>query len=257
MRLKIRNLAKSFGTLDVLKGADLDVAEGEIAVILGRSGVGKSVLLKLLTGLIPPDAGSIEIDGKEIVGLTEKELIPVRQRFGMIFQSAGLLASLSVGENVALGLLETTSMGLAEVQQTVREKLDLVELEGREDQDPSTLSGGQRKRVAIARALCMKSDCFLLDEPTAGLDPPMASTVDDIIQNINKSTGATCILVTHDLVSAFRLGHRIHLLHEGKFLFNGTPEEFRQHSDPNVREFIAREMALAAQMSGTDIPKLH
>lgn len=256
MRLKIRNLFKSFGSLNVLRGADMDVEEGEIAVILGRSGVGKSVLLKLLTGLIPADSGSIEIDGEEIVGLTEKELTPFRKRFGMIFQSAGLLASISVGDNVALGLMETTNLSSAEIRKVVAEKLAMVGLEGREGQEPSTLSGGQRKRVAIARALCMKSDCFLLDEPTAGLDPPMASTVDDIVQDINRDTGATCILVTHDLVSAFRLGHRIHMIHEGKFHLSATPAEFRQSEDPVIREFIARELALAEQMSSTDIPRM-
>lgn len=241
MRIRVRDLHLSFGKLDVLKGVNLDIEPGEVAVILGRSGTGKSVLLKLLLGLYRPDAGTIEIDGREITKLPESELFEIRRKFGVIFQSGGLLASLSVGENVGLGLIELTEENDERILDIVKEKLALVNLAGREMQDPSTLSGGQRKRAAVARALTMKSDCLLLDEPTAGLDPPMAATVDEIVEQVNREQKVTCVLVTHDLVSAFALGTKLHLLHEGKVVESGTPEQFKASQHPVVREFLDRD----------------
>lgn len=241
MRIRVRDLHLSFGKLDVLKGVNLDIEPGEVAVILGRSGTGKSVLLKLLLGLYRPDAGTIEIDGTEITKLPESELFEIRRKFGVIFQSGGLLASLTVGENVGLGLMELTQESDGRILDIVKEKLALVNLAGREMQDPSTLSGGQRKRAAVARALTMKSDCLLLDEPTAGLDPPMAATVDEIVEQVNREQKVTCVLVTHDLVSAFALGTKLHLLHEGKVVESGTTEQFKASQHPVVREFLDRD----------------
>ncbi len=243
MRIEIRDLHMAFGELEVLRGVDIEVGSGEIGVILGGSGTGKSVTLKLLLGLMRPDKGSIKLDGQEITALNERELGPIRRRFGVIFQSGGLLQSLTVGQNVGLGLLELTKEDPARIEEMVEDALKTVGLSGRGPQDPSTLSGGQRKRAAIARALTMHSDCLLLDEPTAGLDPPTAVTVDNIIQRVNKEKGATCILVTHDLVSAMRLGTRLHLLHEGRIVFAGTPREFRDSNNPVVEEFLARELS--------------
>lgn len=243
MQLELRDVHMSFGELDVLRGVDITVGTGEICVILGGSGSGKSVTLKLILGLMRPDKGSIKLDGTEITTLSERELNPVRRRFGVIFQSGGLLQSLTVGQNVGLGLLEMTKEEPARVAEMVEEALKTVGLGGRSEQDPSTLSGGQRKRAAIARALTMHSDCLLLDEPTAGLDPPTAVTVDNIVQRVNREKGTTCILVTHDLVSAMRLGTRLHLLHEGRIVFAGSPKEFRDSNNPVVEEFLARELS--------------
>ncbi|MDX2177452.1 MAG: ATP-binding cassette domain-containing protein [Candidatus Sumerlaeia bacterium] len=241
MNIAIRGLHLSFGDLDVLRGVDLDVPAGEISVILGGSGSGKSVLLKLILGLLKPDEGSIKLDGEEITGLDEDALVPHRQRFGVIFQSGGLLQSLTVGENVALGLVELSGKGYPEIRASVREQLKAVGLEGREEQEPSTLSGGQRKRAAIARALTQHNECLLLDEPTAGLDPPTAAKVDDIVMKVNREVGSTCVLVTHDLVSAMRLGSRLNLLHQGRIVASGTPTEFAASKDPHVVEFLRRE----------------
>jgi phospholipid/cholesterol/gamma-HCH transport system ATP-binding protein len=258
MRIEIRDLHKSFGDLHVLRGLSLDIAEGELVVILGGSGQGKSVLLKLITMLIRPDSGSIRIDGEEITHLSESQLIKVRQRFGMIFQGGGLLQSLSVYENLALGLQELTMATEDIIRATVAEKLALVGLSGRESQDVSTLSGGQRKRVAIARALTMKCDCLLLDEPTAGLDPPTSANVDEIIEEVNEKQGVTGILVTHDLVSALKLGTRLVMLHNGQLIAQGTPEEFIQSTNPLVVRFLERDLHRAVRGSTTSIsvPKM-
>jgi phospholipid/cholesterol/gamma-HCH transport system ATP-binding protein len=242
MELKIRGLRKSFGELKVLDGVDLDIHSGELFVIVGRSGQGKSVLLKHLVGLIQPDAGEILVDGTNIVGFGERQLIPIRKRFGMIFQSAGLLQSLTVGENVGLALEELDHLAPEEQARIVAEKLEIVGLAGREKQMPATLSGGQRKRVATARALATKADCLLFDEPTAGLDPPMAANVDEIIREVTRSTGATAIVVTHDLVSVFELADRVCMLDSGKIAFLGTPAELRASGNPVVREFLSREI---------------
>ncbi len=243
MRIEIRDLHMAFGDLQVLRGVDLSVGSGEIGVILGGSGSGKSVTLKLILGLMRPDSGTIRLDGTDITHLSERDLNPIRRRFGVIFQSGGLLQSLTVGQNVGLGLIELTREDPARIEDMVEDALKTVGLSGRGAQDPSTLSGGQRKRAAIARALTMHSDCLLLDEPTAGLDPPTAVTVDNIVQRVNREKGTTCILVTHDLVSAMRLGTRLHLLHEGRIVFAGTPKEFRDSNNPVVEEFLARELS--------------
>jgi len=244
MRIEIKGLKKSFGKLVVFDGLDLVVEQGEICIIMGRSGTGKSVLLKHLVGLLKPDAGTILIDGEDISALTEKELYPVRRRFGMIFQNGGMLQSLSVGQNVGLPLLEVKGADSAEIKSKVAESLKRVGLEGREDQAVTTISGGQQKRVAIARALVQEAECMLFDEPTAGLDPPISQTVDDIVKEVNQESGCTMIVVTHDLVSAFGIGTRMHLLNEGRIAASGTPEELRKSDNPVVREFLARSMTV-------------
>jgi len=244
MRIEIKGLKKSFGKLVVFDGLDLVVEQGEICIIMGRSGTGKSVLLKHLVGLLKPDAGTILIDGEDISALTEKELYPVRRRFGMIFQNGGMLQSLSVGQNVGLPLLEVKGADSAEIKSKVAESLKRVGLEGREDQAVTTISGGQQKRVAIARALVQEAECMLFDEPTAGLDPPISQTVDDIVKEVNQESGCTMIVVTHDLVSAFGIGTRLHLLNEGRIAASGTPEELRKSDNPVVREFLARSMTV-------------
>ncbi|MCB2156596.1 ATP-binding cassette domain-containing protein [bacterium] len=242
MHIKIEDLHKSFGKTVVFDGLNLEIPAGQKAVVVGGSGTGKSVLLKHLVGLIKPDKGRILIDGTDIVPMSERELNPIRRRFGMIFQTGGLLQSLSVGQNVALAMNELTHTSKGEIRRKVAEKLQDVGLEGREDQMPGTLSGGQRKRAAIARALTLETECFLFDEPTAGLDPPMAQTVDEIVLQVNKDIGATTILVTHDLVSVFEVADIVHMLHEGKVIVSATPAEFRASTDERVRRFLAREI---------------
>lgn len=244
MQIDIQDLHKSFGPLRIYSGLNLSIRQGEIFVIMGRSGQGKSVLLKHLTGLLRPDKGRILIDGEDIVPLRERDLNPVRRRFGMIFQHGGMLQSLNVERNVALPLVEVKGANLVEVASRVSEKLALVGMEGREKQSVTTLSGGQQKRVAIARALAQGADCLLFDEPTAGLDPPISKTVDEVILRVNEETGATMIVVTHDLVSAFTVADRVGLLHEGRIIAVGPPAEFLASTDPVVREFLARGVAI-------------
>lgn len=240
MRIEIENLHKSFGPLAVFDGVNLSIEPGEIAVIMGRSGQGKSVMLKHLVGLEKPDSGRILIDGRDITGLSEKELYPVRMRFGMIFQNGGMLQSLNVEENVALPLVEVKGCDRDAIMHKVHEKLAMVGLAGKEKQSVTTLSGGQQKRVAIARALVQDADCLLFDEPTAGLDPPMSQTVDEVIMEMNEQTRATMIVVTHDLVSAFQIAHRMYVLDKGRIVASGTPDEIRGNDNPVVREFLKR-----------------
>ncbi len=240
MEIVLRDVKKSFGENAVLKGVSLRVRPGEIALIIGGSGSGKSVTLKHIVGLIKPDSGQVLIDGRDIVPLTEVELYDVRRRIGMIFQSAGLLQSLSVGQNVSLALDELDLVPKRDIPEIVAEKLALVGLAGKENEMPSNLSGGMRKRAAIARALTLDADCLLYDEPTAGLDPPMSQTVDDLILEMKEKTGCTSVVVTHDLASIQSVADSIHMLHLGEIIFSGTRDELMACRDPRVENFLAR-----------------
>lgn len=236
--IAIRGLRKRLGGRPVLDGVDLDVPEGETVVVMGRSGTGKSVLLKHVVGLMVPDEGSIQVDGVELVGLAEKPLDDVRKRFGVLFQGAALFDSLTVGENVALPLREHTSMSRDEIRERVRERLEWVGLEGVEEKKPADLSGGMKKRVGLARAIAMDPRYVLYDEPTTGLDPIMADVIDRMIRSLQKRMGVTSIVVTHDMASAFKVGDQLALLHEGRVVFLGTPGETRDTRDPLVRQFV-------------------
>ncbi len=240
MEIQIRDLHKSFGENAVLRGLSLTVRSGEVTVILGGSGSGKSVLLKHIIGLIKPDSGQVLIDGQDIVPMGEQELNEIRRRIGIIFQNGGLLQSLTVGQNVGLALVENELVPRDEVRHIVAEKLALVGLEGKEDEMPANLSGGMRKRAAIARALTVDADALLYDEPTAGLDPPMSKTVDDLILEMKSRTGCTSVVVTHDLVSVFTIADSIHMLHQGEIVFSGTPKEMLGCTDERVRSFLER-----------------
>jgi phospholipid/cholesterol/gamma-HCH transport system ATP-binding protein len=242
MHIKVENLHKSFGSLHVLRGINLEIMPGDLAVIVGGSGSGKSVLLKHLVGLLKPDSGRILIDGDDIVPKSEREMMDLRRRFGMIFQGGGMLQSLTVGENVGLALAELDHKSKRNVNDIVRKKLVQVGLDGREDQMPSTLSGGQRKRAAIARALTTDADCFLFDEPTAGLDPIMSANIDIVISDVNRETKATTIVVTHDLISVLTISQKIYMLHDGVMIAAGTVEEFRNSKDKRVQDFLARDL---------------
>lgn len=236
--IRIRGLHKRLGGRAVLDGVDLDIGPGESVVVIGRSGTGKSVLLKHILGLMAPDAGSIEIDGVEIVGMRERELDEVRKKFGMLFQSSALFDSLTVGENVGLSLREHARLPDEEVRRKVAERLEWVGLKGMEDAKPASLSGGMRKRVGLARALAMDPRFILYDEPTTGLDPIMADAIDALIRDMQKRLGVTSVVVTHDLDSAFKVGDRFAMLHQGKIVFVGNEAETRSGSNPMVKQFI-------------------
>ena len=236
--IEIRGLKKRLGEKQVLDGVDLEVKTGETMLVMGRSGTGKSVLLKHIIGLMRPDAGSVEIDGVVLTGLDERGLGEVRRKFGMLFQGAALFDSLSVGENVALPLREHTRMKEAEIRQRVAERLEWVGLEGVEEMKPASLSGGMKKRVGLARAIVMDPRYVLYDEPTTGLDPIMADVIDQLIRSLQKRLGVTSVVVTHDMQSAFKVADRMALLHEGRVVFLGSAQDVRTTPDPMVRQFV-------------------
>lgn len=236
--IQIRGLKKRLGTRNVLDGVDLDIPTGKTVVIMGRSGTGKSVLLKHIIGLMKPDAGSITVDDTQLVGLKERELNEVRIRFGLLFQGGALFDSMTVGENVAMPMREHAKMKPAEIATRVRERLEWVGLKDVEHVKPASLSGGMRKRVGLARAIAMDPAYILYDEPTTGLDPIMSDVINQLIRSMQTRMGVTGIVVTHDMNSAYHVGDIMAMLHDGKVVFAGTPEEARNTSDPMVRQFI-------------------
>ncbi len=232
--VEVRGLRKNFGSLQVLKDVSFTVNPGELFVIMGPSGSGKSVLLKLIIGLIPPDSGEVLIQGESV----QNPDIRTTYRMAMVFQSAALLNSLSVGENVGLYLSEHQLKRPSEIASIVSQKLEAVGLKGIEDRTPSELSGGMQKRVAIARALVVDPQLILFDEPTAELDPLMAVTVGEEILKLKNRSHATTILVTHDRGLAFAIGDRIAMIDEGTILFIGTPSQIKENADPRIQKFI-------------------
>ena len=239
--IEIIDIHKRFGPSKVLDGINLEIEKGETVVVIGRSGCGKSVLLKHIIGLMKPDSGSIVVDGLDVVGLEGDALYAFRRKFGMLFQGAALFDSLSVWENVGLGLLKHTTMSEQEVKKRASEKLDLVGLPGVEDARPAELSGGMKKRVGLARAIAMDPEVVLYDEPTTGLDPIMADVINQLIRTLQATLKITSIAVTHDMKSAYKIGSRIAMLHQGKIIQVGTPEEIQNTSNPVVAQFIAGE----------------
>ena len=237
--IQARNLKKSFGPQRVLEGVNLCIREGESVVIIGRSGGGKSILLKHLVGLIQPDSGEVIIDGENIVGMDERRLLDVRHKFGMLFQSAALFDSMTVEENVALGVRYHRTFPEPEIRKRVAARLEMVGLPDTQKLKPAELSGGMKKRVGLARALMTDPEFILYDEPTSGLDPVTADTINDLIIACAEKLGVTSIVVTHDMASAGKVGHRIAMLEDGRVIFSGTPEEMRHSSEPLVQKFIA------------------
>ncbi|NIS60397.1 MAG: ATP-binding cassette domain-containing protein [Proteobacteria bacterium] len=236
--MELVDLHKSFGNNHVLRGVNLHVRDGESMVVIGGSGVGKSVLIKCIIGLIRPDSGNIRVDGQEITSLDEKSLNEIRKKFGMLFQAGALFDSLSVWENVGFGLKQHTSLGDGEIKAIAVEKLRLVGLRHVEDLMPSELSGGMRKRVSLARALAMEPEILLYDEPTTGLDPIMADVINDLIVQMRRKLRVTSIAITHDMVSAYKIADRIAMLYEGEIIEVGTPQQNRESSNPIVQQFI-------------------
>ena len=235
--IEIVNLHKSFYDNHVLRGVNLKVYDGETLVIIGKSGCGKSVLLKHIMGILKPDEGKVLVDGIDI-NHSESNLFEIRKRFGMVFQGAALFDSLTVAENVIIGLREHTRLSYREMLDIAKEKLSLVGLEGTEHLKPAELSGGMKKRVGIARALAHDPEYILYDEPTTGLDPIMADRINRLMLDLKKRLKKTTIMVTHDMHSAFMVGDRIAMLDEGKIIFEGTPEETLKTKNKRVREFI-------------------
>jgi phospholipid/cholesterol/gamma-HCH transport system ATP-binding protein len=233
-------LRKSFGRQRVLNGIDLEIAQGETLAVLGRSGTGKSVLLKLIIGLQKPDAGSIRVHGQEITGLAPAQLNPVRKKIGFLFQEGALYDSLSIEENVAFPLRRHTELSEAERKDRVQELLSLVGMDKDSRKLPSQISGGMKKRVGLARALALEPDILLFDEPTAGLDPITATEIEELILTLQKERKTASIVVTHDLHGAKTVSDRLALLHEGNILIQGTFEDLQKSDDPFVHQFLRK-----------------
>ncbi|HLT24619.1 MAG TPA: ABC transporter ATP-binding protein [Ignavibacteria bacterium] len=238
--IEIKELYKRFGDKEVLRGVNLTIQKGETLVIIGRSGCGKSVLLKHIIGLLEPDSGEIFIEGKDIVNMTEKEIYALRSKFGFLFQGAALFDSMSVGENVGLALKENTNMSKEEIANVVAEKLSIVGLEGIEEMRPADLSGGMKKRVSLARSLATNPEYIFYDEPTTGLDPVMSDQIDDLINELAEKLKVTSIVVTHDIFSVYDVADRVAMMHEGKIYFVGTPKELIDTDDKLIRDFLHR-----------------
>lgn len=236
--IEVCDLEKSFGHHKVLDGVRFCIDKGESVVIMGRSGGGKSVLLKHLIALLKPDAGKVLIDQQNIVPLNERQLLPVRHRFGMLFQGAALFDSMTVAENVAFAFRRDRSLPENEIAERVAHVLELVDLPGIEQKNPSELSGGMRKRVGLARAIVYHPEIVLYDEPTTGLDPIASDSIDKLILRVRDRLHVTTVVVTHDMRSARRVGQRILMLHEKKIYATGTPDEIFNSPDPIVRQFV-------------------
>jgi len=236
--IEIRNVWKRFPQQEVLRGVDLAIKKGESIVVIGQSGCGKSVLLKHIMRLLDPDRGEVLFEGRDVGDLNGNDLTRYRRRVGMLFQSAALFDSLTVAENVGLGLKESRRHTAGEIEERVAEKLKLVGLAEAHDKRPSELSGGMRKRVGLARAIANDPEVLLYDEPTTGLDPITADMIDELIVALNLRLHVTSIAVTHDMKSAFKIADRIVMLYQGRVQFDGTPEQVRTTDNALVQQFI-------------------
>jgi len=236
--IEIAKLCKSFRGNKVLDGLDFKIETGTTCVIIGRSGCGKSVLLKHIVGILKADAGSVSVDGMDIAALSSRGLNDLRLKIGMVFQGGALFDSLTVGENVGFGLTEHTRISPKELDSRVEESLRLVGLSGITGLPPSQLSGGMKKRVALARAICIRPEIILYDEPTTGVDPITADVINELIRSLNDKLNVTSVVVTHDMKSAYKVADRIAMLYNGKIIAQGTPAEIQAATDPYVRQFI-------------------
>jgi|SRR4051794_37094529 phospholipid/cholesterol/gamma-HCH transport system ATP-binding protein len=246
--VRVRDIWKSFGQQQVLRGVDLDLERGKINVVIGGSGQGKSVLMKHLMGLLQPDRGRIYVEGQDIIGLDDVAMRDMRRQFGMLFQNVALFDSMTVIENIVFPLVERYRMTEAEMIERARDllrKLDLAGVTGIEQKFPAELSGGQKKRVGLARALIDKPQILLYDEPTTGLDPIATKNVDDMIRRTADDFGVTSAVISHDMASTFRIGDRISMLHQGKIIVSGTPTELLSRPHPILREFVETSGAVS------------
>jgi len=238
LKITLKQISKSFGQQKVLDQLDLTLESQKITCIIGRSGGGKSVLLKHIIGLVKPDSGQIFVDDIDISTLKESELNEIRKNFGMLFQDAALFDSMTVGENVAFPLKEHRRLPKKEMEQIITDKLLQVGLTGVTEKMPSELSGGMRKRVGLARALALDPKIILFDEPTTGLDPIMCDAIDRLIVKTQQNTGSTCVVISHDIESTFKIAHRIAMLYKGKIIAYGSPEDIQSSSNPVLKQFI-------------------
>jgi len=239
--IELRKVSKRFGRLVVLDNVDLSVEEGRTLVLVGASGTGKSVLLKHIVGLLKPDSGEVWFDGKRIDSLSERALVPIRTQFGFLFQMGALFDSMTVEQNVAFPLVEHTTKTREEIDQIVDQRLAMVGLPDTRKRLPAQLSGGQRKRVALARAIAMDPRVVLYDEPTTGLDPIRSDVINELILKLKKEMKITSVVVTHDMHSAFKVADRIIMLREGKFIFDGTPQQMQDSDNPLISHFVRGE----------------
>lgn len=236
--IAVRSLKKKIGEQEILRGVDLEVRDGETLVLIGRSGGGKTVLLKHMIGLMEPDSGEILIHGQNIVGLNERQLGAIREKVGILFQGGALFDSMTVEDNIAFPLREAGERDPKVVHSRIAEMLEVTEMEGHKDKMPESLSGGMKKRVGLARAIIRRPSCVLYDEPTAGLDPVVADSINRLIRCLQQRFGITSVVVTHDMKSAFDVADRIAYLHEGRVYFHGTPAELQQSTDALIQDFL-------------------
>jgi phospholipid/cholesterol/gamma-HCH transport system ATP-binding protein len=236
--IAVRSLAKKIGQQEILRGVDLEVKTGETLVIIGRSGGGKSVLLKHLVGLMTPDVGEIWIHGQNIIGMNERQLGEIRKKVGILFQSGALFDSMTVEDNIAFPLREAGERDSKILHAKVAEMLEVMEMEGQEDKMPESLSGGMKKRVGLARSIIRRPSCVLYDEPTSGLDPVVADSINRLIRRLQQRLGVTSVVVTHDMKSAFDVANHIAYLHEGRIYFYGTPIQLQRAGDPLLQDFL-------------------
>jgi phospholipid/cholesterol/gamma-HCH transport system ATP-binding protein len=236
--IEVLDLHKTFGGKKVLQGTNLFVERGEIVVVIGQSGSGKSVLIKHIIGLLRPDSGEIRIDGADICCLSEEDFFKLRRRFGMLFQGAALFDSLTVGQNVGFGIERYTDISPDERDQVITESLAKVGLRAVEDLMPYELSGGMKKRVGLARAIAYRPEIILYDEPSTGIDPIRADAINDLIIQMKEDLGVTSVVITHDMVSAYKIADKIAMLYEGKIIEEGTPEEIENSQNEIVQQFI-------------------
>ena len=239
--VEVKDLIRKFGERRVIDDLSFQIDRGETLVIMGGSGCGKSTLLRHIVGVMKPNSGSVKIFGEEISAMNEREIAKVRRRFGMLFQSGALLASLTVGENVALPLIQHTHLKPDEINAIVTRKLEMVGLTGFDNLKPAEISGGMKKRVGLARALALDPELLFSDEPTSGLDPIMTAVVDKLTLELTKGSGMTAVVVTHDMTSAFRIATRMIMLNHGKIIAQGTPDEIRASPNSEVQQFINGE----------------
>lgn len=236
--ISVRDLRKAIDRQEILRGVDLEVPRGKTLVIIGRSGGGKSVLLKNLIGLMRPDSGEIWVEGRNITGMSERQLGAVREKVGILFQSGALFDSMTVEENIAFPLREAGLRDTKAIRTRVNDVLEVVELEGENAKMPESLSGGMRKRVGLARAIIRQPSCVLYDEPTSGLDPVVSDSINHLIRRLQQRFGMTSVVVTHDMKSAVQVGDYIAYLHEGRIYFHGTPAELGRCDDRLIQDFL-------------------
>jgi phospholipid/cholesterol/gamma-HCH transport system ATP-binding protein len=243
--IAVRGLKKSLGSQEILRGVEMSVAAGETLVLVGRSGGGKSVLLKNLIGLMRPNEGEIWVDGQNIIGLSERQLAAIRRKAGMLFQGSALFDSMTVEENIAFPLREAGERDEGVIKQKIAEMLEVIELDGQQKKMPVNLSGGMKKRVGLARAIINRPSCILYDEPTAGLDPVVSDSINRLIRRLQERYRVTSVVVTHDMKSAFHVADHIAYLHEGRIYFYGSPAEIQASTDPLIQDFLIGRATIA------------